>query len=103
MAEWMSVGPEEGRAELDVVVIEDLEIALAKLDSGEWVAFDNSCTHEDCPLSDGTLDGEEIICYCHSATFDVRTGQVVEGPAEDPINVYPVRVLDGELQVGVQW
>jgi nitrite reductase/ring-hydroxylating ferredoxin subunit len=103
MAEWTSVGREEGRDELDVVLVADREIALARLDTGEWVAFDNSCTHEDCPLSDGTLDGDMIICYCHSGTFDVRTGEVLEGPPEEPITVYPVRVVDGELEVEVSW
>jgi nitrite reductase/ring-hydroxylating ferredoxin subunit len=101
VGDWVSVGPVEGRPDLDAVLIRGREIALARLDDGSWVAFDNSCTHEECPLSEGDLDGEEIVCHCHSSAFDVRTGAVLEGPAEEPLSIYPVRIQGGELQVEV--
>ena len=101
MSDWTTVGPVEGRPQLDAVLIGDLEIAVARLDDGSWVAFDNSCTHEDCPLAEGDLEGDQIICHCHSSAFDVRTGEVLEGPAEDDLTVYPVRIENGELQVEV--
>ncbi len=84
------------------MLIEGREIALARLEQGSWVAFDNSCPHEDCPLSEGDLDDGRITCFCHSSIFDLRTGAVLEGPAEEPLSVYPVRIEDGELQVAVQ-
>jgi 3-phenylpropionate/trans-cinnamate dioxygenase ferredoxin subunit len=99
MSEWNAVGPEQGRLDLDAVIIGDLEIALARLDDGLWVAFDNMCTHEECPLSEGDLEGGRIVCPCHSSAFDVRTGAVRHGPAYIPLAVYPVRVQNGELQV----
>jgi nitrite reductase/ring-hydroxylating ferredoxin subunit len=101
MGEWMTVGPVEGRRDLDAVLFGDLEIALARLEDGSWVAFDNNCTHEECPLHEGDLEGEQIVCPCHSSAFDVRTGEVLEGPAEDALPVYPVRIENGELQVEV--
>jgi nitrite reductase/ring-hydroxylating ferredoxin subunit len=101
MSGWTSVGPVEHRPDLGFVLIGDLEIALARLADGSWAAFDNSCPHEDCPLSEGDLDGDQIICVCHSSAFDVHTGAVLVGPAEDPLSVYPVRVENGELEVAV--
>jgi 3-phenylpropionate/trans-cinnamate dioxygenase ferredoxin subunit len=101
MSEWTSIGSVEGRSTLGVVTVSDREIAIARLQDGSWVAFDDSCTHEECPLSDGDLKGDRIICYCHSSAFDVRTGRVLRGPAEEPLAVYPVRVEGGELQVAV--
>ena len=99
MSGWTNVGPAEGRHELGAVTVEGLEIALARLEDGSWAAFDNDCTHEECPLADGLLEEDRITCYCHSSVFDVRTGEVLDGPADEPIGVYPVRVDDGELQV----
>lgn len=99
MSDWVSVGPAEGRLDLDAVWIGEREIALARLGDGSWVAFDNACTHEECPLSEGDLEGARIVCHCHSSAFDVRTGAVLEGPAEEPLAVYPIRVQDGELEV----
>ncbi len=95
------MGSADGRPSLDVVTVAGLEIALAKLDDGSWAAFDNTCTHEECPLSEGDLDGERIVCYCHSSVFNVRTGEVLEGPADEPISVYEVRVDGGELLLRV--
>jgi len=101
MSDWVSAGPVDGRSQLDAVVLKGREIALAHLDDGSWVAFDNSCTHEDCPLAEGDLEGDQIICHCHSSAFDVRTGEVLEGPADEPIEVYAVRIEEDELQVEV--
>ena len=102
MGEWTSVGPAEGRPYLGAAAVGGREIALARLDDGSWAAFDDTCTHEECPLSEGDLEGERIVCYCHSSTFDVRTGAVLEGPAEEPIRVYETRVEDGDLLVRVE-
>jgi nitrite reductase/ring-hydroxylating ferredoxin subunit len=101
VGDWTSVGRAEARPDLGAEIVDGLEIAFARLDDGSWAAFQDSCTHEECPLSDGDLDGERIICYCHSSAFDVRTGEVLRGPAEDHLTVYEVRVEGGELQVRV--
>ena len=42
-----------------------------------WVAFDDTCTHEECSLAEGELDGAVIVCPCHGSEFDVRTGDVL--------------------------
>lgn len=101
MSGWTSVGRVEGLPDLGEVAVGGLEIALARLDDGSWAAFDNVCTHEECPLSEGDLDGDRIICYCHSSSFDVRTGEVLKGPAEAPLQVYETSVADGELQIRI--
>lgn len=77
----------------------DRTVVLARLDDGELVAFDDTCTHEECPLSDGDLEGDRVVCFCHSGEFDVRTGAVLKGPPEDPIPVYDLRETDGRLEV----
>jgi 3-phenylpropionate/trans-cinnamate dioxygenase ferredoxin subunit len=74
-------------------------VAVAWLGDGSLAAFDDTCTHEECPLSEGDLEGTRIICYCHNSAFELDTGAVVRGPAEDPIAVYDVRVAAGALQI----
>ena len=98
MSEWVSLGRADGSVELRAATAGDLEIAVARLADGSFAAFDDMCTHEECPLSEGELEGERVVCYCHSSEFDVRTGAVVRGPADEPIQVYETRVVDGELQ-----
>jgi cytochrome P450/nitrite reductase/ring-hydroxylating ferredoxin subunit len=73
-------------------------VCLGRVD-GTWVAFDDTCTHEECPLSDGELDGDVIVCPCHGSEFDLRTGDVLTPPALDPLPIYEVREQAGALEV----
>ena len=64
-------------------------------------AFDDLCTCADqpCPLSGGLLTGTTLMCQCHGSRFDVTTGAVINGPATDPLNVYEVQEVDGDIQI----
>ena len=73
-------------------------IALYDVD-GNIFATDNICTHAYARLSDGWLDGDFIECPLHAARFDVRTGKVLDPPATEDLKTYPVRVVDGEIQI----
>ena len=82
------------------VEIDEESIVIFNI-AGEYYAIGDVCTHDGGPLGDGDLDGYEIVCPRHGATFDVRSGQVLSLPAIVDIPAYPTRVVDGELQVGV--
>jgi nitrite reductase/ring-hydroxylating ferredoxin subunit len=72
---------------------------------GEFLAFGDECTHAGCALSDGELRDEDlwVVCPCHQSAFDVRTGEPMEGPADEPVRVFPVLVTeDGWIEVGTQ-
>lgn len=69
---------------------------------GEYLAIADVCSHDEGPVGEGELDGEEIICPRHGARFDLRTGKVLSFPAVKDIEVYPVRVKDEYLEVGLQ-
>ncbi len=82
-----------------VVRIEDQAVALFRVGE-EYFALDDVCTHDGGPLADGVVEGEEIECPRHGARFSVRTGAALCLPAMAPVTTYPVRVADGEIQVG---
>ena len=97
---FVSVGkasdlPEGG---VQICDAEDREVAVCRA-NGELYAFENLCTHDDGPLDMGELDGFEIECPRHQARFDVRTGVVTRGPAFLPVETYPVRQSDDEIEV----
>ncbi len=69
--------------------------------AGQYFAIGDVCTHDDGPLGDGDLEGFNIVCPRHGAEFDIRSGQVMQMPAVVDIPAYPVRVVEGMLQVGV--
>lgn len=76
----------------------DPTIVVCRID-GEWFAFENNCSHEDFPLIEGDLHGDEIECPMHGARFCVRSGDVREIPATCAIKIYPVHVDNGEVMV----
>jgi len=51
-----------------------IEILLANV-NGKIYAIENICSHEQCGLNEGNLEGFVVTCSCHGAKFDVRTGE----------------------------
>jgi 3-phenylpropionate/trans-cinnamate dioxygenase ferredoxin subunit len=69
--------------------------------AGQFFAIGDICSHDDGPVGDGDIEGFNIVCPRHGGEFDVRTGQAVQMPAVVDIPAYPVKVVDGMIQVGL--
>ena len=66
------------------VEVNEKEILLANSD-GKVYALCDRCSHNNAPLSMGTLNGKVITCPMHGARFDVTTGKKIAEPmAIDP-------------------
>ncbi len=98
---WTDVGPADLLpGESKSVDAGYVSIALFNV-NGTWYAIENVCTHDGGPLADGTFEGTVVTCPRHGAQFDVRTGQALCMPAVTPTAVFPVRVEDGRVRVGL--
>ncbi len=75
------------------------QVAVANVD-GLLYAIGDTCTHRGCSLSEGELSGAVVTCRCHGGQFDVRTGEVVGGPPEEPEKSFPVQVIGNEFRIG---
>ena len=75
-------------------------VLIANVD-GVFYATDDTCTHEDASLSSGSLKGEMVKCPLHGSRFNLRTGEPMEDPAEEPLRCYPVKVEAGVVHVKV--
>lgn len=82
------------------VQVDDLTIVVFNI-AGKYFAIGDVCSHDNGPVGEGEVEGFEIICPRHGARFDVRNGKVVALPAVIDIPAYPVRVVDGQIEVGV--
>jgi len=77
---------------------ESRRIVLARTEEGH-VAFDDRCTHKGASLADGALICGTVHCPWHGSHFDVRSGAVKAGPAEEKIGTYAVEERDGKVHV----
>lgn len=81
-------------------VVAGRSILIFQINS-EFFAIENRCTHLDYPLNEGRQIGYRIICRAHGASFDVRTGQVLGGPAIQPVSRFDVRTRDGRVEIRI--
>jgi len=100
--EYIEVSPasELKNGERLFVEVGDRSLVIFNI-AGDFFAISDVCSHDDGPVGDGELEGFNIICPRHGAEFDVRTGKVMQMPAVVDIPAYPVRVVDGQIQVGI--
>lgn len=84
--------------DMHAVKMGDREILLIRLDTGIY-AMDNFCTHGACRLANGKLEGGTLRCLCHGSEFNVKTGEVVNGPATTPQPTFAVVLKNGEISL----
>ena len=103
MANWIRIADagDVSDGEINAYTVGDKQVAVANL-GGELRAFDDTCTHQGCSLAEGDLEDTIVECPCHGSQFDIVTGEVVEGPATEPIDVFDAREDAGDLQVSVE-
>ncbi len=80
-----------------LVEVEGRRICLARTHDGDVYAVDDTCTHEEESLSEGWVEGNCIECPAHNSIFDLRTGEALSLPAEDPVATHAVAVEGEEI------
>jgi len=89
-----------GDGEVHAFDVGDRAVAVAHV-ADDWYAFDDVCTHRGCSLSDGELEGTSIVCMCHGSEFDMESGDVLQGPAVEALDVFEIRVEGDDVEVAV--
>ena len=100
MSEWTRVADEgdlQDGLPLAVRLGEEFIVVVRTADA--VYALEDSCTHEECPLSDGIVTDRELACPCHGSVFDLRTGEALVGPALESVRTYAVRVESGAVEI----
>ena len=100
MAGFVMVGRAEDLEEggMRAFEVQGTTIAVANV-KGTFHAFDDTCTHRQCSLAEGDLEETTVTCPCHGSEFDVTSGEVLEGPAREPVETYEVRVEGSNLEI----
>lgn len=85
-------------------VADRVEIAVANLGDGTFLAVDDICSHAEASLSEGEVDvdDETIECPRHGSTFDLRSGRPRSLPATLPVPTFPVKVEGDAILIELQ-
>ena len=86
---------------MKAVDVVGVSVLLANI-AGEYYAIGNKCTHRGCKLSSGVFEGDTVKCPCHKSVFNVKTGEVVHGPASKPAIKHAVKVEEEQILVSVK-
>lgn len=62
------------------VSLEGHDIAVLNMD-GKYYAVDDTCTHAGASISEGKIDGANVVCGWHGAQFDCTSGKLAKFPA----------------------
>jgi nitrite reductase/ring-hydroxylating ferredoxin subunit len=81
-----------------VFTVNGRRLALFNVE-GQIFAIDDSCSHDDASLAEGTLDGTTIVCPRHGAEFDITCGKVLCPPATEDVRSYPVFLNGNSIEV----
>jgi nitrite reductase/ring-hydroxylating ferredoxin subunit len=96
--------PGKWTAVLDQDELEEGTLGHASVDGADLVvvkqgrkvhALADRCSHRGCPLHEGTLEDDLIVCRCHGSTFRLDTS-VIRGPATAPQPALEARVRTGK-------
>ncbi|MEW6636835.1 MAG: Rieske (2Fe-2S) protein [Actinomycetota bacterium] len=69
---------------------------LVRLENGNFVAYSAECTHQGCIVA--YRDEGYLACPCHGSVFSPsKDGEVVSGPARNPLPRLQIEVRDGRI------
>ena len=89
--------PDGGATRVDV---DGHRLSVVRIGADVYVIADR-CSHADFSLSEGEVDVDtcHIECWKHGSSFSLVTGEPDVLPATQPVPVYDVSVVDGDVVV----
>lgn len=93
---WVAVGSEADFVLDQPVAVADGQVFVVRRATG-WSALSALCPHRSCKV---TAAGSEFVCPCHMARFGLG-GEVLKGPAREPLAAIPVKAEDGRVLVQI--
>ena len=65
-------------------------VILTRVATAAFAAVSSRCTHSGCVVNTFSVGGNRLVCSCHGSEFTAQ-GIVLAGPAQLPLDAYPVR------------
>ena len=76
------------------------KIIVIHADKDKFAAFSAKCTHKGAKLNYNP-DSKQLECPSHGSKFNGSTGEVTNGPADEPLAKYAAKGTDASVVVTV--
>src|SRR5947209_3713162 len=98
--EWTAVLPENGLEEHQPKRVDanGFPVMLLRRE-GRTYAVAARCPHAGGPLEEGQISGNTVTCPWHGSSFNLDSGEVINGPAVYPLPCFETRVNNGQIEV----
>ena len=102
MTEYVQVMKNSELAEgtMSALDVKGTHLLLSRI-GGEVYAVSGTCTHEETDLGLGFMMEERVVCPLHLSQFDLRTGDVMNPPATEPLHHFNVKIQGDAIFVEV--
>ncbi len=90
-----------GAGKLSLDNEDEVKVIIVHHEPGKYKAFSDHCTHGGRELN---YKHEDKILQCSSfgkSTFKLTNGHVIKGPAEGPLSIYPIQVVNTSLKLTI--
>ncbi len=106
---WGNVPPEPAR--VPIASVDEVEVGayklfrhptendpciLLRLSAGQFVAFNQNCTHLSCPVHFNAVTCQ-LECPCHRGFFNAEDGRPLAGPPRKSLKAISVSVRQGQV------
>jgi 3-phenylpropionate/trans-cinnamate dioxygenase ferredoxin subunit len=81
------------------VELDGVPMAVVRDAAGDVFAIGDTCTHGDISLSEGFVEDDTLECWAHGSKFSLRSGKPLTLPAYEPVPVYQVTLVDGDVYI----
>lgn len=85
---------------MTAVDVDGNHILLSRI-GGQVFAVSGICTHQETDLALGFVIEDRVVCPLHLSQFDLKTGQVMNPPAEVPLQRFNVKIEGDAIFVEV--
>ena len=102
MSNWTQIVALEEIPQLGsrVIKTDTMNVAIFRTATDEVFALRDACPHKGGPLSQGIVHGTSVTCPLHNWKIDLASGEAL-GPDEGCANVFPAKVEDGMVYLGL--
>lgn len=80
-----------------VSLVSDGHFYISRLEDGGFLALWWRCSHLGCTVP-WRKDEKQFHCPCHGSLFN-KQGEVLGGPAPRPLDLFPIKLVNGNLVV----